>query len=1102
MKKILLILVCIILSGGMYAQNTSTWQVTPQQALVKAESFLAKKRMTTNATNRRIVRSRTNNEELNEVNISEQNENSTAPYYVFNVGNQQGFVIVSGDSRVEAILGYSESGDFTLDSIPENMREWLNGYKDAISSIENKNVPINYTSTASTLINKSAIAPILTTQWSQSEPFNAQAPEYQGIRCLTGCVATAMAQVMNHLRWPQSSTSIIPSYKTNVQIGDLESLPSTTFNWDVIATGTGTAYEAEVAKLMRYCGQSVKMNYGTGASSASTYYVAPAFSNYFGYKDAKTISRESYSVSEWDEMIYNEIANNRAVYYDGQSTGGGHAFVVDGYDGNGLFHINWGWSGYCDGYFKLSVLNPYSNSGYGASSSNDGYSMSQHAVIGLGAGDNILEDELRCTSLSCYNTSLHISYYNDSHNSSSYSYGVAIMDNYGRMNLIGNASSATFASEQTMNLSVNVASYLTTQGTYTVVPVYRRNSTDSWKRTADHKKYATITVSSDFSLSITTHPIQQLSLEGLSVDGDHKLGSEQVLKFSVRNTGDDYSGTVYCFISSTDDKGKYISRAGIAVESGAVETVDIYITPPEAGKLNVWLATDYMGNNVIGKTALTITSEQTEPSSLSISYNDVETGNGFAKTTFYLQNDGRFTYGRPILVELTDAVTNEVERTSTMNDVSIESGSERGWWIRFSGLDNSKIYYFNIYYYAEVSGSEKKLAGKVKVVMPEASVSATHNLSITVSKGGSVYYSGNSLSEITSSYEIVDGSSVNLTLKEDEGYRLKSLEVNGNNVTSDITNDVYTILNIKMDQIVKVTFEPIPTLTIKQSEKGFVKIVVEHEKKCIIKFCPDKEKKLVSVQFNGQDVTKQVTSENLYTTPNITGDSMIEVLYGLNDSPNIIFADANVKALCVANWDTNGDGELSQAEAAAVTDVGTVFKNESIKSFNEFQYFIGVKSIGSSAFSNCSGLTSITIPNSVTSIGSSAFSGCSGLTSITIPNSVTSIGSYAFSGCSGLTSITIPNSVTSIGNYAFRSCSGLISIKVEDGNPKYDSRNNCNAIIQKSNNSLIVGCKNTVIPNSVTNIGEYAFSECYGLTSITIPNSVTSIGSFAFSWCI
>ena len=252
---------------------------------------------------------------------------------------------------------------------------------------------------------------------------------------------------------------------------------------------------------------------------------------------------------------------------------------------------------------------------------------------------------------------------------------------------------------------------------------------------------------------------------------------------------------------------------------------------------------------------------------------------------------------------------------------------------------------------------------------------------------------------------------------------------------------------------------------------------------------------------------------------------MIEVLYGLNDSPNIIFADANVKALCVANWDTNGDGELSQAEAAAVTDVGTVFKNESIKSFNEFQYFIGVKSIGSSAFSNCSGLTSITIPNSVTSIGSyafsgcsgltsitipnsvtsigsSAFSGCSGLTSITIPNSVTSIGSYAFSGCSGLTSITIPNSVTSIGNYAFRSCSGLISIKVEDGNPKYDSRNNCNAIIQKSNNSLIVGCKNTVIPNSVTNIGEYAFSECYGLTSITIPNSVTSIGSFAFSWCI
>ena len=160
-----------------------------------------------------------------------------------------------------------------------------------------------------------------------------------------------------------------------------------------------------------------------------------------------------------------------------------------------------------------------------------------------------------------------------------------------------------------------------------------------------------------------------------------------------------------------------------------------------------------------------------------------------------------------------------------------------------------------------------------------------------------------------------------------------------------------------------------------------------------------------------------------------------------------------------------------------------------------------VTSIGYRAFASCHNLTTIKIPNSITSIGNEAFEGCNALTHVTIPNSVTSIGNSAFWNCSGLTSINIPSSVTNIGSGAFGYCSNLSSINVEKDNLIYDSRENCNAIIETSTNTLIKGCKKTKIPNSVMNIGIAAFQACTGMTSITIPNSVKSIGDRAFSEC-
>jgi len=216
---------------------------------------------------------------------------------------------------------------------------------------------------------------------------------------------------------------------------------------------------------------------------------------------------------------------------------------------------------------------------------------------------------------------------------------------------------------------------------------------------------------------------------------------------------------------------------------------------------------------------------------------------------------------------------------------------------------------------------------------------------------------------------------------------------------------------------------------------------------------------------------------------------------------NIVFADTIVKRICVENWDTNGDGELSKDEAAAVTDLGEAFTgNQQITFFDELQYFTGLTSIGFAAFNSCSFLSSFIIPTSVTTIGTSSFTYCR-ISNLTIPNSVTTIGDYAFSTCFELTSINIPASVTSIGVNPFDYCVNLESITVESDNTAYNDGNGSNCIIETATNKLVTGCKNTTLPSNITSIGANAYYGCTGLTSMTIPSSVTSIEEDAFRIC-
>lgn len=373
----------IALLQSLWGQDGQAWadNVTAEQALRQAQAFVKNHPSATGA--RRTPGT------TPQLTLARQ----VCGLYMFNVAEEGGFVIVANDDEATPILGFSDSGHIDEDNMPENMLAWLQGYADQIAWLQKQTTRIGQTtqSRAPRRTAKANIAPLVSTQWNQGAPYNNLCPEYQeGRRAVTGCVATAMAQVMNYHRWPTAQTEDIPGYTTGSYKIDLTAgLPAVTFDWANMANSykgeTTDAQKTAVATLMRYCGQSVRMNYGpsSGASSAEA---AIALKNYFGYKETtQFVSRSFYTYANWVDLIYHELSENRPVLYGGQSSGGGHEFVCDGYkyeNSTDYFHINWGWGGSSDNYFVLSALNPH-DQGIGGSESDDGYNFGQDAIVGI-----------------------------------------------------------------------------------------------------------------------------------------------------------------------------------------------------------------------------------------------------------------------------------------------------------------------------------------------------------------------------------------------------------------------------------------------------------------------------------------------------------------------------------------------------------------------------------------------------------------------------------------------------------------------------------------------------------------------------------------------
>lgn len=328
-------------------------------------------------------------------------------YYVFNASKNNSFVIVSGDDKVVPILGYSTSNGFDLDNLPLNLRKWLDGYQREISYAmkHELSVPSQLTEEWSSLTSgtslshqksTASVSALLSTTWSQSPYYNAMCPyDYTADkRTVTGCVATAMAQIMKFWNYPTQGVGN-HSY-VHDDYGTLSvNFASTTYNWSAMPNNVSSSNSA-VSTLMYHCGISVEMDYGPGSSGAYVYlddyyinmgYVdaRTALKTNFGYPNVTGNKRDDYTLANWISKLKMELDSGKPILYSGSGTGGGHAFVCDGYDNTNKFHMNWGWSGYYDGYFVITALNP---SGTGTGGGSGGYNSNQSALLGIQAPPN------------------------------------------------------------------------------------------------------------------------------------------------------------------------------------------------------------------------------------------------------------------------------------------------------------------------------------------------------------------------------------------------------------------------------------------------------------------------------------------------------------------------------------------------------------------------------------------------------------------------------------------------------------------------------------------------------------------------------------------
>lgn len=605
----------------LISQTIKAAPISEDQARTKARSFIANKRYQS-----------IQNITLNSVFPSERRKvaSEVLPYYIFNIGENQGFVLISADDRLTPVLGYSETGTFDRQQLPDNLQNLLDDYLVEYQDLSE--VDSEY-SRQQDRMQKPAISPMMTTQWGQGAPFNLYCPLFVTgeEHCAVGCVGTAMAQVAYHVAHSRMDRLLLKnevrSYKCNTVYEEGKVKGSVTvpaipegmvIDWsamrDEYAETDSDEGALAVARLLAVCAASVRTQFtipAYGSSVSNTIYTTSALQNQFGFDATISyVQRANYTLQQWTDLIYSELSEGRPIIYRGSSSGGGHAFVIDGYE-DGLFHVNWGWGGKANGYFALSVMNPLDNSGIGASTSHDGYTNAQAAVIGIQMGTGQTADSRKMLmSMRLVVDDHTITYvpYNMTGETRKFEFGIGFIDDNGNLEAIKTSSTGFLSNFRSYSAtSFTLDGQERRAGTYKIVPISRIAGENEWVTDWNSSYQYVEAVYSRSGLStLTLHPSAQVTATDMHITGPHYAGVEHHVNVTLESHGEEVYQTYYLFASTTSLMGEAVSMTGVSIPADGVQMATFLFTPAYHGTYNLWISTDREGRNVIGQTSVNI----------------------------------------------------------------------------------------------------------------------------------------------------------------------------------------------------------------------------------------------------------------------------------------------------------------------------------------------------------------------------------------------------------------------------------------------------------------------------------------------------------------